>query len=231
MIEKFIYEQMRRYGPNMGTAACLGDQVPSFGTKTTRELILDLGYKDYFSIDYNGEGDINCDLNFPLSPEIPRVDLLFDGGVMEHIANVGECLHTIISLIEVGGVLIQAVPVANAYGDAYYAIDPQLQRDFYSANGFRQIEQTLYHRRSLRRLLLDLGDRWIPGVERLRAWFRPMATVKSYVFADLDRHIRYLPVNRKYRKLPSRTCVLYVGRKIKECALSWPHQSIYPSTK
>jgi len=230
MIETFIYDRMRRYGPNRGTAICLGDQIPSFGTKSTRELMLELGYQHYFAIDYNGNGDFNQDLNFPLPSGIPRAELLYDGGVMEHVANIGQCLQTIVSLIAKGGILIQAVPVANAYGDAYYAIDPQLQNNFYGANGFEQIEQTLYYRRNLRRLLIDLGDRYIPQAERLRSWLRPMQRVKQYAFADNERHVRYLPLNRKYRVLPSRTCVLYVGRKVKEIdRVEWPHQTIYPS--
>jgi hypothetical protein len=84
MIETFIYERMRRYGPNRGTAICLGDQIPSFGTKTTHEVMRDLGYQRYVAIDYNGKGDFDHDLNTPLPDGIPRpICQLFDGGVME----------------------------------------------------------------------------------------------------------------------------------------------------
>ena len=230
MIETFVYQRMRRCGPNRGTAICLGDQIPSVGTRTARELMLELGYQHYVDIDYNGKAHFNLDLNYPLPPGIPKADLLYDGGVMEHVANVSQCLQNIVSLVAVGGILIQAVPVANSYGDAYYAIDPQLQRDFYGANGFEQIEQTLYYRRNLRRLLINLGDRYIPQVERLRSWLRPMKRLKQYAFADIERHVHYLPVNRNYRVLPSRTNVLYLGRKVKEQEkIVWPHQSWYPS--
>src|SRR6266480_3572627 len=88
MIERHIYERIRNCGPGRGTAICLGDQIPSFTKAATKELLTGLGYEKTLDVDYNGNASFEHDLNFPILRKVPRADLIYDGGTMEHVANI-----------------------------------------------------------------------------------------------------------------------------------------------
>jgi hypothetical protein len=240
MIESHVAKLIRKFGPNQGTAVCLGDQLSTTGERTG-DIFRSWGYSRFYDIDYNGKAEVNHDLNLPL-PKLPRADLLYDGGTMEHVCNVSQALESIAKLVRVGGVLVQVVPV-NTYGESFYCIDPQLPRDFYAANGFECLELFMFQKPSLTWLMVELGDRWLPKKwnKALRDKMRPAegTTIKDPEFSVRrrlhdwifnDGRVRMLRCDRKHIRLPRRTMLLYAGVKTREVTPTvWPHQNYYPA--
>lgn len=233
MIESIHFDLIKKHGPGRGNAICLGDQRPSNATgyTTSAELFRALGYQKFIDIDYNGEAQVNHDLNLPVAQSLWGIgSLVYDGGTSEHVANIGQSLTNIVRILEVGGTLIQAVPV-NCYGPSYYGLDPLLLRDFYAINGFKEIHLTLYHRQNIRMRLLHAACRFLPQniLDKCKSRLSKSASVKSFIFLDNPRDIKeYKPV-ASFRQVPITTHALYVGKKISEGEIQWPHQSIYPS--
>lgn len=240
MIDLYCYNLFKKYGPNRGTAAMLGDQIPfdSTGFKTNAELMRSLGYQDFMDLDYNGKARVNHDLNQPLPASQHGVaDFLYDGGVLEHVANLGEGLTSVVRIVRTGGVIYLLNPT-NDYGESYYNIDPMLQRDFFEANGFETLYSALYHRRNWRLKGIRILQRFAPALtERARQMFQKKAAagddgMKKFLFHDNPRHIQILPADKKYWSLPAITCSLYVGIKRKALdRIVWPHQGNYVAVK
>lgn len=275
MIEKFIALKMiqqigiQEEGQDR-VAFCLGDQRPTFDTewlasaakKHTSLKISDqkkevgvlkashffkyLGYDHHIDFDYNGNASVLADLGKPISGEfVGKADLIFDGGVCEHIPNIYQAMTNIVTMAKKGCYLFQAVPV-NAYGDSYYSIDPLLLRDFYELNGFETVEIILYYRSGF---LINIKS-FIRGVlphglvSKIENWVNRNQgaggpVTKQIVSSDNLREIRTLePFSKKvYRRansfgLPCQTHVLYIGIKkdeISHAEIVDPVQEVYPS--
>ena len=105
-----------------------------------------LGFSDYFDIDYNGKARLCLDLGKPIPKELYcKADILYDGGVIEHIPNIFQAMSNAMLLLKKDGILVQAVPVASFSGGTYYNIEPLLLRDLYGANGFEMVECLLFY--------------------------------------------------------------------------------------
>lgn len=95
------------------------------------------------------------DLNLPLpSGEARRYDLVFDGGVIEHVFDCANAFRSCMQLTKVGGHLCVCSIANNECGHGFYQFSPELFfRLFDSANGF-----------ALRSVLVEeqrlLGTRW-----------------------------------------------------------------------
>lgn len=114
MIEKPHLEVIKRHGPGSGIVLCLGDQIPgpSSGFASTKELFRSLGYRDCLTLDYNWKADLEYDLNEPTRLYPCNFDVVFDGGVIEHVANIGQSLKTIRHVTKIGGLVVALVVVA-----------------------------------------------------------------------------------------------------------------------
>jgi hypothetical protein len=235
MIESILLNMILTYGPGKGCAVCLGDQIPTeyTGFKTARELFLTNGYSTFYDIDYNGKAEVNHDLNFPIpAQQHNTASLLFDGGVLEHVTNIGCALQSIVKILQLNGVLIMANPV-NCYGRSYYGISPMLQRDFFEANGFRTLHQVLYWRTNLRIRLFVFAQRFIPTtiLERIRLRLQRSQTAKSFIFRDEPRFIKSVtPKYNQVQVLPTITNTIYIGQKLTNVPLTWPCQCDYPNS-
>ena len=200
MLESHIQDRIINNTERKGRVVLLGDQTLSFANTPTAPYLKGCGFDDVVSIDYNGKATVNHDLNVPLPGLDLTADVLYDGGTIEHVSNIAEGFATIVRIVKVGGLLIQAVPV-NCYGESYFNIDPMFLRDFYVLNGFRELELSLYYRK-------------VP----YRSDFR-----------DSTDSIVTMPVSTQ-PPFPLRTHVIYMGVKQQhKWPIVWPHQSNYQS--
>lgn len=244
MIESYAYEAMKSIAAvqkdtKNKLAICLGDQKPTGycdGHSTARDLFKALGYEDFFDIDYNGGAEVNHDLNTDFScrgysVHVRQADIIYDGGVLEHVANIGQAFQTILQLCKVGGYVIMVNPVNN-YGESYYALDPQLHRDFFEANGFETIKLAVFSRGGLRGSLIRAAQSIIP--ERIKArlieHFKSGTAVKGFCLRDEPSEIKWHPVGRDFNRYPLTAHTFYVGRRMAITPLTWPAQRKYPKT-
>ncbi len=240
MIESYAYEAIKSIAAAQKDtrnkwALCLGDQKPTGycdGHKTAKSLFDSLGYR-HADIDYNGSADIVADLNYPV-PVPPRsADLVFDGGVLEHVANIGQALMTILNVTKVGGYVIMVNPVNN-YGESYYALDPQLHRDFFEANGFETVKHAVFSRGGLRGSLIRAAQSLIPErvKNKLIAHFRSGTVVKGFCLRDDPSEIRWHPVGGDFNRYPLTAHVFYVARRLERLPKTvWPSQRKYPKAE
>jgi len=266
VVEK-ILSVCEKHGINRsGCAYSFGDQKPAFskewletakdksrrGTSRRRrdlvssqmkgsDFFKSIGYSDYFDVDYNGNARLLLDLGSSLPRELyDKADILFDGGVIEHIPNIYQAMCNAMLLLKKGGLFIECVPAACFGGGCYYNVDPTLFRDFYEANGFETIECTLYcDDIKFRRL------HYFKGILKLRLKpFVPdfiMAYRKRTMRAKNDdlRSLRFIdPFDPMVRSKfcwygpPAGTHVCYIGikrRDIKADGIIIPRQDNYPS--
>ena len=235
MIDIYQLRVLREIRRMSGPVLCLGDQRPSRSTgfSTSSELFLSLGYTEVVDVDYNGLAKINHDLNIPL-PEAfrGRFALVYDGGTCEHVCNIGQAFRSMAESCAVGGHVLQESPVVP-YGQAYYGIDPQVQRDFFGANGFTRVKHLLHYRRSARMSVLHAVCRILPRrhLDRLRSFVSGIRGAKDFIFADLDDTRTYPDHvwDRECYYVHPQTRSLYLGRKVISCDhIEWPAMGCYP---
>lgn len=79
------------------------------------------------------------DLNLPLPTDMAnRFSVVFDGGTLEHVFNCPTAMATYMSLPQVGGHLIIAVPANNEMGHGFYQFSPEFFfRTLTEQNGYQ----------------------------------------------------------------------------------------------
>lgn len=94
--------------------------------------------------DYEG-ADIIADMNQPLPPDVrERFSVVIDGGSIEHIFDVPQCLRNIVNLLDEGGCLISINGANNFMGHGFYQFSPEFFfRVFCEQNGFATEEVVL----------------------------------------------------------------------------------------
>jgi hypothetical protein len=118
--------------------------------RDTREIYASFPYADGFlrhlgadslsaidASDYEG-ADIILDMNRPLSPDFPGgFSVIIDGGSMEHIFDVPQCLKNIVSMLDNDGAIISINGANNFMGHGFYQFSPEFFfRVFCKDNGF-----------------------------------------------------------------------------------------------
>ena len=78
---------------------------------------------------------IHLDLNLINSKNLPKFDLVIDGGTLEHVFNFPLALTEIWKSISVGGNLVGSYPINNLVDHGYWMPQPRLFRDFFRING------------------------------------------------------------------------------------------------
>ena len=104
-------------------------------------LFLMLGANKVSAMDYSDfEGaDVIHDLNLPLPPNLrEQFDVVFDGGLLEHIFNFPTAMKSAMELVKETGHLILSTPANNYCGHGFYQFSPELFYRVLSAdNGYR----------------------------------------------------------------------------------------------
>ena len=135
-------------------------------------------------------GEIIQDLNGPLRPELEgRFDIVYDGGTLEHLFNIGQAMQNFLRMAKVGGFIYHNNPL-NVPNHGFYNFNPTFYHDFYTDNGHRlvseitayfggPIDTKIVKLPSTARYKEDLPESWITVVaqrlhERTAVW--PMQT-------------------------------------------------------
>lgn len=106
------------------------------------------GFADYTDIDYNGKAKMDLDVGKPIPDNMHnKADLLYDGGVIEHVPDIFQAITNIMLMLKKGGIFIQTVPVSHI-GVSYYTLDPYFYPSIFSSNGFDILECELQYYRS-----------------------------------------------------------------------------------
>lgn len=105
-----------------------------------------LGFKEVHALDVSEYE--NADLIFNLNDRIPeklkdRFDMVYDGGVIEHVFDVTNAFLNICKMTKVGGYIFNLNPVYNYIHNTFWNISPEMFLDFYSANKYNILECSL----------------------------------------------------------------------------------------
>lgn len=117
-----------------------------FGDKELEDSVLffkTLGFKEVHALDVSDYE--HADIIFNLNDDLPKdlkgkFDIVFDGGVIEHVFNVSNALLNICKLTKVGGYIFNINPVYNYIHNTFWNISPEMFLDFYSANSYRILD-------------------------------------------------------------------------------------------
>jgi hypothetical protein len=104
----------------------------------SRSLFSALGIESEFVDIVSSRGlEIVTDLNQPV-PEalLRRFDIVYDGGTMEHVFNVGQVMRNVIAMAKTGGYIIHVNPL-NLYNHGFFSFSPTFYHDFYTQSGNR----------------------------------------------------------------------------------------------
>jgi len=105
-----------------------------------------LGAKEVVAMDnsnYEGASIIH-DLNLPIPQELQkRFDVVFDGGLLEHVFNFPAAIKNCMEMTKVGGNIILFTVANNYCGHGFYQFSPELfYRIFSKENGY-QVERMI----------------------------------------------------------------------------------------
>lgn len=104
-----------------------------------RDWFFELGAGRYESIDANGRGTINFDLNRKWTGERGAFDLVTDFGTTEHIFNQAEVWRTIHVLAKVGGFIVFDKPTQGYKEHCFYNYHETFFRDIAATNEWEVI--------------------------------------------------------------------------------------------
>lgn len=102
-----------------------------------------LGFKEVHSLDVSDyeKADIIFNLNDKIPKELEgKFDMVFDGGVIEHVFNVTNAFLNICRLAKVGGYIFNLNPVYNYLHNTFWNISPEMFLEFYSANEYKILD-------------------------------------------------------------------------------------------
>lgn len=249
MIDTNVMKLVERYDTlvkQKGVAVSLGDQQVQDPRvhKTAEHYFKSRGFDRYFDIDYNGNAELNLDLNEPLPTHFEGIaSLLFDGGTAEHVCNVGECWKTTVKLVRVGGLFIGQWPVHTPPGQSFYMVDPIIKLMF-EANGFQTLQHDYYQHLNFRMWLWWQVQTYLPvsWLEKKRLEYKHKAVLseqtgkgfnfKRWLLSEHPGDIKTWPAGGRTWKHPALTCQVYVGFKLQNVeTFVWPQQASYPKNR
>lgn len=105
-----------------------------------------IGFKEVHALDVSGyeQADIIFNLNDKLPGELEnRFDMVYDGGVIEHVFDVANAFLNICRMAKVGGYIFNCNPVYNYIHNTFWNISPEMFLDFYSANDYKMLDCSL----------------------------------------------------------------------------------------
>lgn len=100
----------------------------------TSETLMQLGIIPGFYDISNSRGEEKLiDLNEPSI--MSYCDLMYDGGTLEHVFNIGQGFKNLLSAVGIGGMIIHLNPLSQG-NHGHWNINPTAYFDFYTQNGF-----------------------------------------------------------------------------------------------
>lgn len=106
-----------------------------------------IGFDSVVSTDYGTAGgayegaSVAFDLNEPgLADVVGQHDLVYDGGMIEHIFHVPNMFRNIFESLAVGGFVFHNTPTNNMVDHGFYQFSPTFFHDYYAANGYGEVE-------------------------------------------------------------------------------------------
>lgn len=105
-----------------------------------------LGLGDVLAVDYSAfeSAEVVHDLNQPVPSELRnRFGLVVDGGTIEHVFDVRQCLSNIAAMLKPGGRVVHMAPANNYVNHGFYQFSPTFFFDYYAANRFRALRAML----------------------------------------------------------------------------------------
>jgi hypothetical protein len=109
---------------------------------TGEELFRLVGFEDYADVDFNASQGVKLvhDMNQPIPEQWHcRYDYVFENGTIEHIFDIKQAIFNIAQLVSVGGCVSHASPL-DAFNHGFYNFSINFFHDFYTANGFTDIQ-------------------------------------------------------------------------------------------
>lgn len=109
-------------------------------------LFRSVGFDSVESIDANNYEQATHILDF--NEDVPdefceRYDVIYEGGTLEHIFNLPQCLKNIYKMLKPGGIVIHALPSNNHVDHGFYQFSPTLFYDYYSSNNWTILRSNL----------------------------------------------------------------------------------------
>lgn len=129
--------------------AGLIEDVTKFGDDELNDSVLffkTFGFKEVHALDVSEyeHADIIFNLNDKLPEKLEsKFDMLFDGGVIEHVFNITNAFLNICKMTKIGGYIISLNPVYNYLHNTYWNISPEMFLDFYSTNKYKILDCSL----------------------------------------------------------------------------------------
>jgi len=149
----FNYEQLQLLASTAGYPLREVEGLdPTRSRLTDVEFFKSLGFTDVESMEYGTcEGATYIwDLNIPIAQSEAleillsnKFDFVFDGGTIEHVFHVPNCMDSICRLLRMGGRVCHDGGVSGTIDHGFYAIQPTFFYDFYTAQGFNVDQQTV----------------------------------------------------------------------------------------
>ena len=110
-------------------------------------LFRSLGFDSVESIDVNDYENAThiIDFNNELPNELAGLyDAVYDGGTLEHIFNLPQCLKNIHKLLKPGGIIMHALPSSNHVDHGFYMFSPTLFYDYYTTNRWNVLRSNIF---------------------------------------------------------------------------------------
>lgn len=127
---------------NEGQKARLGEKE----LKDSIAFFKAIGFKEVHALDVSDyeKADIIFDLNYDLPEElIGKFDIVFDGGVIEHVFDVVKAFKNLCQMTKVGGYIFNINPVYNYLYNTFWNISPEMFLEFYGANKYKILDCSL----------------------------------------------------------------------------------------
>lgn len=95
---------------------------------------------DAIELDYHDQrAELQHDLNLPIARDYPSIvgwlDVVFDIGCLEHVADSHQCLENYLTLLKPGGILFLLTPVKGFYDHGLHTFSPEYISSTMTENG------------------------------------------------------------------------------------------------
>jgi len=230
MLPLFITKRLAKINyDRRRTAICLGDNGMSFssadfkfGDDAGLFFVKSLGFQEYISIDYNGNATLNLDLGVPIPQNlIGTADVVYDGGVIEHIPNVWQAFQNGISMVKLGGYYVANSPM-NQFENCYWNINPEFYSLQLVAAGFEIVECVVAYNTNIFERMGFLLQRILPAksIASVQKGVSQKTGLIAYLFCS-NRPLILNPKGKAWNILrtifvPESTSVLVIARKVSE---------------
>jgi SAM-dependent methyltransferase len=194
-----------------------------------------LGFDVVESLDVSGYESATHihDLNLPIPEQLKeKYDLVFDGGTLEHVFDIPQCLRNIHALLKPGGLIVHCSPANNWVDHGFYMFSPTLFSDYYSANNYSVLRSNVIESSAANPMVRSIVYEYSPGVidhrsvggwgggKTLRTWFvaQKISGATATFIPQQGTYRRTWPEMRDTESLPAsdkQTVIRVIGKYIR----------------